>query len=370
MAAVIEGERAVRAQRFRCDNCAADMTFDAASGRLRCGHCGATSAVPAGAGVVAEKSLEEGLAQAPRGLGAGGGVKTSRCQECGAGVAFADGVTATACSFCGSPNVLEQSENTRALRPESLLPFQLDKTRANRAFAGWLSKLWFRPSDLRRMAQVQEVNGVYVPFWTFDAQVRSDWTAEAGYKYQETESYTSEENGRTVRRERQVERIRWKDAEGSRADDFDELLVCASAGLPPELAEGLVKFDTHRLVPYAPGYLSGWRAEEYAVDLEAGWGRGREKIAEKQRQRCAQDVPGDTHRNLVVHDSFLGVTWKHVLLPVWIAAYRYNGKVYRFLVNGQTEEVVGTAPYSAAKIIAFLATLGAAIFALWFFLRR
>jgi hypothetical protein len=346
------------------------MTFDAAAGKLLCGHCGATRAVPTGAGVVAENPLEAGLAQAMRGLGAGGGVRTSRCQECGANVAFPDGTVATACSFCGSPRVLEQSENAGALRPESLLPFQIDKPRANQAFAAWLGKLWFRPSNLRRLARIQEVNGVYVPFWTFDAHVESRWTAEAGYKYYQTQSYTTEENGRTVRKERRVEHIRWEDAAGQRADDFDELLVCASMGLPRELAEGLSKFDTHQLVPYAPGYLSGWRAEEYAVDLEAGWGLGRKKIEHTQQERCGQDVPGDTHRGLEVQNNFLRVTWKHVLLPVWIAAYRYNGKVYRFLVNGQTEEVVGDAPYSAAKIVGLVATIAAVVLGLWLYFRR
>jgi hypothetical protein len=367
---VTEQQRAVQAQRFRCDQCAATMAFDAALGKLRCGHCGASRAVPAGAGMVAEKRLEEGLAHAPRGLGAGSGVRTSRCQDCGAGVVFPDGTVATACSFCKSPKVLEQAENTNALRPESLLPFQIDKERANNAFATWLGKLWFRPSNLRRLAQVQEVNGVYVPFWTFDAHVQSSWTAEAGYKYEVTETYTAEENGRPVTRERRVEKIRWEDADGSRADDFDEILICASVGLPRELAEGLVKFDTRQLVPYAPGYLSGWRAEEYAVDLPAGWEQGRQRMAARQQERCAKDVPGDTHRNLSVQNTFLGVTWKHVLLPIWIAAYRYQGKVYRFLVNGQTEEVVGNAPYSWAKIMSLLVTLGAAAFALWYFFGR
>jgi hypothetical protein len=266
--------------------------------------------------------------------------------------------------------VLEQSENSNALRPESLLPFQIDKPRANQAFARWLGKLWFRPSDLKRMARVQEVSGVYVPFWTFDAHVDSFWTADAGYHYEETERYTAEENGRTVTRERTVQHTRWEPAEGQRGDDFDEVLVCGSVGLPRELAEGLHTFDTSKLVPYAPGYLAGWRAEEYAVDLQQGFGQAQEKMAAKQQERCAGDVPGDTHRDLQVQNQFSDVTFKHVLLPVWIAAYRYNNKVYRFLVNGQTEEVVGDAPWSAAKILSFILAIGAAIGLAYYLFQR
>lgn len=342
------------------------MSFDAASARLRCGHCGASAEVPSEGGSFGERALERGLAAVERGLGAGES-RVSRCQECGANVVFAGGATATACTFCGSARVLEQSENRNAIRPESLLPFQIDKPHANQAFGRWLGKLWFRPSDLKRMAKVQEVNGVYVPFWTFDAHVDSSWTAEAGYHHYETETYTEEENGRPVTRERRVQHTRWEPAEGQRADDYDELLVCGSVGLPRELAERLKTFDTGRLVPYAPGYLAGWRAEEYAVDLEQSYGQARDKIIAQQQERCAGDVPGDTHRDLQVQSHVSDVTFKHVLLPVWIAAYRYNNKVYRFLVNGQTEEVVGDAPWSAAKILSFILSIAAIIGLAWYF---
>jgi hypothetical protein len=365
-----DAENVVKSQRFKCDECAAELKFDAALGKLKCDHCGATRDVPMEARTVVEHDFFQGLANAPRGLGAGGATRTSRCQECGANVAFPDGVTATRCTFCGSSKVLEQSENQNVIRPESLVPFAIDKKRANQAFGDWLAKLWFRPGDLRRMAKVQEVAGIYVPFWTYDAHVESSWSAESGYYYFEPEEYTAEENGEQVIKVREVRRTRWELAWGHRGDDYDDVLVCGSVGLPRELADRFATFDTAELVPYSPGFLAGWRAEEYAVDLAQGFELAQQKMVREQQQRCARDVPGDTHRNLRVDNSFSAVTFKHVLLPVWIAAYRYRNRVFRFLVNGQTGEVVGKAPWSWLKLTLFAITLVAIVVILYLLFGR
>jgi hypothetical protein len=221
------------------------------------------------------------------------------------------------------------------------------------------------------MARVQDVAGVYVPFWTYDAHVESSWTAEAGYYYYETEEYVVQENGEEVVKTREVQRTRWEPAWGHRADDFDDVLVCASVGMPQELAAHFGHFDTRQLVPYAPGFLAGWRAEEYAVDLADGFATAQKSMERTQAGRCGGDVPGDTRRNLSVDNVFSDITFKHVLLPVWIAAYRYRDRVYRFLVNGQTGEVKGDAPLSWAKIALFtLAMVALAALLIYLFWRK
>jgi ribosomal protein S27E len=366
----MDDEPVAKAQRFKCEQCSGEQQFDAATGKLKCKYCNAVRDVPAGTGAVVERDFFDGLATAPHGLGAGDKTKTSKCQECGAQVVFADGATSTKCTFCGSAKVLEQEENRNHLRPESLLPFSVDRKEANEAFSGWLGGLWFRPSDLKRMAKVHEIAGVYVPFWTFDAHVDSSWTAEAGYYYYVDEEYTTTENGESVTRTRQVRHTRWESAWGSRSDEFDDVLVSASQGLPRELADQFKTFNTTQLVPYSPGFLAGWRAEEYAVDLQNGFGLARQKMDGEQEKRCAGDVPGDTHRSLSVSNTYSAVTFKHVLLPVWIAAYRYNNQVYRFLVNGQTGEVVGKAPWSWIKITLSVLTLVIVAVLLYYFFGR
>lgn len=345
-----------QAASYQCPNCTADMTFDAETQSLKCGHCGSTVAVAAQEGhqAIVEYDLDQGLARsAQRGLGAP--VRTVKCQECAAAVSFTENVTSTACEFCGSAQVLAQESNRNLIRPESVVPFKVDGGSAAASFKQWLGSLWFRPSDLQKRARVATMAGVYIPYWTFDAAVGSSWTAQAGYYYYETEYYTDrDEKGNTVQKTRQVRKVRWEPAWGSRNDVYDDVLVCASQGLPEDLATKLGTFDTGGLQPYDPGYLAGWKAEEYAVDLNGGWQRAVGIIESSQYERCASDIPGDTHRNLHVTNRFGNERFKHVLLPLWISAFRYNNKAYRFLVNGQTGEVVGKAPWSVFKIVMFI----------------
>jgi DNA-directed RNA polymerase subunit RPC12/RpoP len=355
------GQEAASGQSFPCDNCGAKLAYDASIQAMKCPYCGAQQAVPQrGAASPAhppggrEIPIEEGLRLAARGFGTP--VTQVSCRECGATVNVTPGEQTARCAFCGSQQVLAQEAPGTAIRPESLVPFKVDKAGANRRFEEWLGGLWFRPNDLKRMAKLQEMGGVYIPFWTFDAWARSDWTAEAGYHYYETE-WTTDANGNQVTR--QVQRTRWVPAAGQRQDFFDDTLVCASRGLPPELVAKLDTFDTKQLTSYRPEFLAGWRAESYAVDLMPAWGSAQQRMTEVQRSRCSSDVPGDTQRNLTVHNQFSRVTFKHVLLPIWIAAYRYGDRPYQFLVNGQTGEVVGKAPWSTAKIV--LAILAAVL---------
>lgn len=340
---------------WKCEACSGEQRYDAASKMLKCQFCGATRKVPGGKGAIVEHDLFTGLEAMPQGLGVQTD-KVTRCRECNATMHFTDSKIATHCAFCGAAAVWVQ-DTRKFLRPESLVPFSIDGKVANKSFAKWIGKLWFRPSDLRNMAKVQELVGVYVPFWTYDAHVESSWTADAGYYYTVTEDYEVVVNGESETRTREVRHTRWESAWGQRSDDYDDVLVCASIGLPKDLQDSLKSFDTSALVPYTPGYLAGWRAEEYAVDLKAGFETARARIDEDQRSRCSGDVPGDTQRMLEVSSTYSNLTFKHVLLPIWIAAYRYRGDVYRFLVNGQTGEVQGKAPYSYVKIAILTAAI-------------
>jgi hypothetical protein len=338
---------------FRCPACGGAMEYDAQRGCMACAFCGATRAIGAGDAErsIVEYDLERGLAAAAE-RGYGVAVRSVACQQCGAVVSYGESEAARPCDFCGSPQVVEQSSRQRPIRPEAVVPFRVDRTAATAAFSNWLGTLWFRPSNLRRLASVSKLTGMYVPYWCFDAGVHSDWTAEAGYYYYETESYSArDDKGRVVQRQRQVRKVRWRPAWGSRDDAYDDLLVCGSRGLAPALTQQLEPFETRELAAYDPAYLAGWRAEEYSVDLNAGWKSAVARMEQSQRDRCERDVPGDTQRHLHVVNRFSGERFKHILLPIWISVYRYQGQPFQFLVNGQTGEVTGRAPWSWLKII-------------------
>jgi DNA-directed RNA polymerase subunit RPC12/RpoP len=343
-------------EKFPCTRCGARMSWDPAADALSCAYCGSVVQVPRGEGTVVERELSEAGAAA-RGLGIE--VRVAKCQTCGARVSYETSATARQCVYCGSPNVLPQEANRNAIRPESLVPLDVCRKEVEEGFRRWIHGLWFRPNELKR-ARAFDALGIYVPFWTFDCRVHSDWSADSGTYYYVTVPRTVMVNGRPRVQMVQERRVRWRPAWGSRDDAYDDHLVLAS-NLAPELVEDLGGFDTRGLVPYRPEYLAGWHAEEYQLDLECAWSLAQEALVASQRARCAGDVPGDTHRNLRVQNRIHDVRWKHVLLPVWSLQYRFGKKTYTVLVNGKTGKVAGKAPISWAKIALLVLAILAAI---------
>lgn len=341
-----------RARRFTCKNCGADMTWDPSKDALVCDHCGAEIAVPRATAQIVERPMSA-AGSAARGFGVE--TRTASCKSCGAKVAYEGQATSLACPFCGAPAVLEESSYRNALRPESVIPLHVGATKVEAAFKAWIGGLWLRPSALRNTKQFNAL-GVYVPAWTFDAVVDSQWSADAGYYYTVMEPRPVMVNGRMQMQMVPVQKVRWEPAWGRRHDVYDDVLVRASRGLPEGLAQKLGSFDLKALVPYRPEYLAGWRAEEYAVDLDSAWKSGLASIVSSQEKRCSGDVPGDTQRDLSVHNVVSDVRWKLLLLPLWTLTYRYGGKPYTVLIHGQSGHIVGEAPWSAVKI-AFLVLL-------------
>lgn len=356
---------------FRCSQCGSQLLFSPSQGALRCTHCRAVQAPTRSVLTVREHDLVSALReQHPTAAGPSlselPDSKSARCTECGATVVFAAGLVASYCTFCRAPTVLAQSEGRTSLRPESLIPFQVDRQQAMLIIRRWVRSLRFRPTDLVASSQTQRFLGIYVPYFTFDAQAESSWTAQAGFHYTENETYEETVNGETVQRTREVRKTRWESRSGTRTDTYDDLLIAASRGLPSDLASQVSSFKTAALVPYVPDYLAGFLAEESSLDLAAAWRRGESAIRFFQEQRCSFDVGGDEQKDLSVESTLSHLSYKQVLLPFWVLAYRYRERSYRILVNGQTGKIDGEAPYAAAKIVFLVLGIVAALVLIYF----
>ncbi len=289
-------------------------------------------------------------------------VRSATCSNCGAVIEFRGATHASRCPFCDTPVVLDSGPQ-RQIKPQALVPFVLSERQAREAMTGWLGRLWFAPSSLLEYARKgRALNGVYVPYWTFDAATRSRYTGQRGEAYYETRTVTVRVNGRNEQRQEQVRKIRWYPAAGRVARDFDDVLVLGSTALPAGLAHGLGPWSLEALEPYADDYLAGFGAEGYTVTLAEADRQAKSAMAAVIEQDVRRDIGGDEQRVNSVDTDFSDETFKHILLPVWMAAYRYNGKSYRFLVNAQTGQVQGERPWSAWKIAA--AVVVAAVLAL------
>jgi len=335
--------------RFPCDACGSDMRYVPGTNGLVCDHCGNTDVIetsPWGrATAAAELDYEAGLANA---LSSEEMEETRvlSCTSCGAQVEFDPNLHAAECPFCATPVVTDTGAN-RHIKPKGLLPFALSEEEARAAMNDWLGSLWFAPNGLQDYARKgRRLSGIYMPFWTFDADTKSSYRGERGTEYSQRKTVTRNGKRETVT----VTKVRWSPRSGRVARFFDDVLVAASAALPETFRPALGKWDLAEVEPYRPMYLAGFRAEAYSVGLEAAFGEARAIMDRVILRDVKADIGGDRQRVHRIDTQVSDVTFKHILLPVWIAAYRYRGKPYRFAVNGRTGAVSGERPWSATKI--------------------
>lgn len=337
---------ATEEHRFPCTTCGADMRFDPAKGLLSCDHCGAQVALDTGdATPPRELDFKTALAtQLP--AQAMEDTRTARCPNCGAEVEFDADLHATECPFCATPVVTDTGQH-RQIKPHGLLPFALTEEQARDAMVDWLGQLWFAPNGLKDYARKgRKLSGVYLPYWTFDAQTRTSYRGERGDDYYTSRTVVRNGKRQTVRQRR----TRWRAASGRVSRFFDDVLVLASRALPRKFSEGLEPWDLSELEPYIPDYLAGFRATAYSVELDEGYEDARAYMDRLILRDVKFDIGGDRQRVHDMHTAVSDVTFKHILLPIWMAAYKYRGKSYRFVVNGRTGRVQGERPYSAWKI--------------------
>src|SRR5262249_22112584 len=150
---------------------------------------------------------------------------------------------------------------------------------------------------------------------------------------------------------------------------FDDVLICASKALPEKYVRCITPKQLGELEEFRPAFLSGFKAERYTIDPEDGFTQARAIMDAKIRELCCADIGGDHQRLESVQTQHVGVTFKHILLPVWMASYRYRDKSYRVLVNGRTGEVIADRPYSVAKIVALILLILALIVGAFFLIR-
>ena len=244
------------------------------------------------------------------------------------------------------------------LAPEGVLPFSITHRQAADAIKAWLASRWFAPNALVQLAKQELATSVYLPFWTYDAYTTSHYSGERGEYYWETESYVeTDSQGRQVTRTRQVRRTRWYSASGTVARWFDDLLIAASKSVSPERLATLEPWDVVELKPYQPAYLAGHKAQRYQLELGDGFEQAKAIMAPEIESDTRQDIGGDEQRVHQIATAYSGITFKHLLLPVWISAYRFQTKVYQVLVNARTGEVQGERPYSPWKIAGFVVLL-------------
>lgn len=343
-----EKQEAVRD--FKCPQCGATTAYSIQEQGLTCAHCGYYE--PPHQAVVGRDAEEfeftlENLDRAAHGWGVER--QELQCQNCRAVTSLPPGLLTSTCPFCGSNQVVQQAASQSALRPRFLIPFTVQPDACRPLASQWLGSSWMTPGSLQRLARLAEFVPLYLPFWTFDAHTRADWRAEVGHT--KTESY--HENGewktRTV--------TEWDWESGHVALFIDDLIVPGTSRVSQVLLARLKDFDTAQLTPYDATYLAGLRAQAYDVALEPAWQQARQEMREQTKDACRSQASTSEIRNFSMTLDFADETWRYVLLPVYMAVYQYEDKVYQVLINGQNGRLSGQRPVDWTKVWLAVAAL-------------
>ncbi len=353
--------------KVKCKDCGGILQYSPGQNSLTCIYCGTLNEI-AGENepvVQEEQDFNSYLANASASAET---IQTTtvKCGSCGSATSLQPNVTSDSCPFCGTALVIQGGTATNSIRPSYLLPFAIERKKGNDLFKNWVKALWWAPNDLKVIAQNDKLKGLYIPYWTYDSNTVTHYTGQQGTHYYVTESYSTTENGKSVTRTRQVQKTRWISVSGTVSNDFDDVLVNASKSLPDKLANDLEPWDLHELKAFNEQFLTGFITEQYQIDVKEGFEKAKVRMDSVIRTSINKSIGGDVQQITSMNSTYDNITFKHILLPIWLSAYRYSEKVYRFMINGRTGEVQGERPYSwmkiAGAIFAGLAVIAGVIF--------
>ena len=355
---------------FPCDGCGADLEFRIGDQVLACPYCGHVKQIELDEEdavveqdfhamldrlrewreATAQKRIDEGDAEHS-------GDSTTRnelrCDSCGGNVEFVGTLTSTHCPYCGSPIQLENAHKCQEQRipVDGVLPFQIERAHAKQNLAQWVDSRWFAPNRFRKQGAEGKFNGVYLSYYTFDSMTFTAYSGQRGEHY-----YVSVGSGKNKRRER---RTRWYPASGRFQRFFDDVLVLANTGLNRKFMLELEPWPLLKVVPFNQQMLAGHMARTYDIELDPCFDEAKGRIDGAIDLEVRQRIGGDTQRVSSVDSRYEAITFKHLLLPVWLLAYKYHDKTYQVFINAATGEVQGERPYSVWKIL-FAVLLGIA----------
>lgn len=345
-------------ERYTCKNCGGNMLFDAAAQALKCSNCQTVVPIEPKKELIIEHCLTLEAKEKIRATAKDS--HTMVCKGCGAKIEVDANSTATQCPYCGSRYVLAEKQED-VIVPDGVIPFQLHQQQVQDIFRQWIKSRWLAPGVLKNLYQTDTVQGIYLPFWTFDANAEASYRGQGGKHRVRT--VTNSEGKRVTQHYTQ-----WYPVSGHISHFFDDVLVPATSLSLPGL-EKIAAFNTEKVVSYAPEYLSGYNSECFSVDLDDAHRTACRKMITELEAYARQDILRryDEAAGVSVSARFREEHFKHVLVPIYSTAYMFHDKVYQVLINGQTGDITGKYPFSPVKIALICAGIAAIIILIsWF----
>lgn len=327
---------------YQCMNCGAALKYKPDTDFLHCDYCGTNTPIESKKVEEVHELDFEQYAQNFEKLNTQT-TKIIGCRKCGAESTFNESVKSAACPYCTTPLIESDTHEERLIRPSYLLPFKIEGRDTHKHLETWLKRLWFAPNKLKKQAiQTNQLQGVYIPCWTYDAQTETDYSGQKGVNYTTTVG--------TGKNRRTVTRTRWYFCDGHVSLFFDDVMVPASGMISRDIMNKINNWDSMNMVEADNRFLSGFITEKYVMNMNNGYDLARQIMNSEIDYAIRRDIGGDHQRITAKNTHFSEVKFKLILLPVYMSSYIYKNKLYHFFLNGRTGRLTGDRPYSPIKI--------------------
>ena len=340
----------------KCKSCGGIMQYSPVDEDLKCVYCGKKAELDQTAAEIEENDFNHWKDRADENNEEHTVEVTEiKCRQCGATTTLEPNISAAKCVFCSTPLILQEASVKRFWQPEYLLPFRITEKESNANFKKWLGNKWFLPSQIKKGGVNNEMfKGVYLPFWTYDADTYTEYRGERGEDRTETSrNNKGEEIRRTI--------TDWYPTRGDVSVPFDDIVVPAAKTLPPYIMNRLTNWDMMNSVAYRHEFMAGFITEIYQIDFRDGVEKAKEKMDNVIESTIRSDIGGNKQKIRSKNTQYNDLMFKLLLLPIWISAFQFNGKLYQFVVNGRTGQVIGQYPRSTAKIVMLVVAIIAVI---------
>ena len=367
---------------YQCPACTGPLKFDGTIGKLKCEYCGSTyttqeiealykdknesaAAADAEAQAKADKAeqaarkeaAESGDAGAASGWGSDAAhMRAYNCTTCGAELLCDETTAATSCPYCGNPTVIP-GKFAGVDRPDYVIPFKVDKKQAVNSFKEYYKGRLLLPRSFASDNHIEEIKGVYVPFWMFSGEIDGRAQYEA---YKEDKRRVGDEE---ITRREHYDVFR----EGSMK--FSKIPVDASTKMPDDLMDSIEPFDYKEMRPFGMEYMPGYMANKYDVSKEQSRKRADERAVSSFRTALRNSVKNYNGVDVRQQSEKINPEKaEYGMLPVWLLSSNWQGQTYLFAMNGQSGKMIGDLPVSKPKLFGTVAALFAAVFAIMHFL--
>lgn len=351
---------------YQCPACTGPLHFQGDSGRLECDYCGSSFDVAEIEALYTEKDAkaaakEEASAESSEwdlsGLQEGwgndaDGMKSYSCPSCGAELICDATTAATSCPYCGNPSIIP-GQFSGDLKPDYVIPFKLSKDDAIKALKKHYGRKPLLPKEFSNANHIEEVKGIYVPFWMFDGE------AAGTINFKATRSHTRRSG------DMEITTTEHFDVQRSGELTFEKVPVDASSKMPDDYMDSIEPFDYSELKPFSTAYLPGFLADKYDVTAKDSYERVDERFKGSLESALTETVTG--YGSCIKTDSNIRLKRGKVhyaLLPVWVLSTNWNGKNFLFTMNGQTGKLVGALPASFKRALALYFIIAAPFIAI------